>query len=165
MKRKSRRASVKKQDRNIKYGENGYRLCRFCRKEVKPPKRTICSAVCLHEWKLRSDVKYLRDHVYQRDLGQCAICKIDTRYQKIKVEDLKRSAKTSGANDELNQYLADIRVTPFESSKSLWHADHILAVMDGGGQCGIDNIRTLCVSCHKGVTRDAQRSRAKKVKR
>ena len=27
----------------------------------------------------------------------------------------------------------------------LWHADHIQPVFDGGGLCGVDNIRTLCV--------------------
>lgn len=31
-----------------------------------------------------------------------------------------------------------------------WHADHILPVYKGGGQCGIENFRTLCVACHAG---------------
>jgi hypothetical protein len=34
----------------------------------------------------------------------------------------------------------------------LWDADHILAVKDGGGMCGLDNMRTLCIPCHKIVT-------------
>ena len=29
-----------------------------------------------------------------------------------------------------------------------WQADHIQAVAEGGGQCGIGNFRTLCTRCH-----------------
>ena len=35
-----------------------------------------------------------------------------------------------------------------------WEADHINAVSEGGGECGLDNYRTLCVPCHKKVTKD-----------
>jgi 5-methylcytosine-specific restriction endonuclease McrA len=35
----------------------------------------------------------------------------------------------------------------------LWDADHILPVSLGGGLCGLDNMRTLCIPCHKEVTR------------
>lgn len=44
--------------------------------------------------------------------------------------------------------------------KTLWDADHILPVVEGGGGCGLDNLRTLCVKCHKMVTRDLSRRRA-----
>jgi 5-methylcytosine-specific restriction endonuclease McrA len=36
--------------------------------------------------------------------------------------------------------------------KSLWDADHILPVAEGGGECDLDNIRTLCLRCHGRVT-------------
>ena len=38
---------------------------------------------------------------------------------------------------------------------SPWHAlapDHIVPVHRGGGECGIDNMRSLCVLCHARVT-------------
>lgn len=38
------------------------------------------------------------------------------------------------------------------SRKSLWDADHILPVCEGGGECDLENIRTLCLACHKDVT-------------
>eukprot|EP00802_Teleaulax_amphioxeia_P027269 Tamp_28565.p2 GENE.Tamp_28565~~Tamp_28565.p2 ORF type:complete len:161 (+),score=10.69 Tamp_28565:208-690(+) len=49
----------------------------------------------------------------------------------------------------------------------LWHADHIQPVFDGGGLCGVDNIRTLCVCCHALITREQSRLRAdrRRVKR
>eukprot|EP00392_Amoebophrya_sp_AT5.2_P014871 g15042.t1 len=37
-------------------------------------------------------------------------------------------------------------------SSPLWQADHELAVMHGGGQCGKANFQTLCVACHRKKT-------------
>ena len=148
---KSRRSSIKKSNRLLKgkKGPNGYRLCRYCKKEVQPPRRTFCSDVCVHEWKIRSNVKYLREHVYLRDLGKCAKCGVDTRYQKIRIEDLSKESRLSGDYSALKDYLKSLRLTLFESTRSIWHADHILPVFKGGGETGLDNIQTLCVSCHK----------------
>jgi hypothetical protein len=33
--------------------------------------------------------------------------------------------------------------------RSLWDADHIVAVAEGGGQCDLSNLRTLCLKCHR----------------
>ena len=42
----------------------------------------------------------------------------------------------------------------------LWDADHIIPVKEGGGQCGLENIRTLCIKCHKTETKKlAQKSK------
>jgi len=35
---------------------------------------------------------------------------------------------------------------------ALWEADHIVPVCEGGGACGLDNLRTLCWQCHAGET-------------
>ncbi len=42
--------------------------------------------------------------------------------------------------------------------RSMWDADHVIGVINGGGCCGLDNYQTLCVGCHakkpkKKVTR------------
>ena len=36
--------------------------------------------------------------------------------------------------------------------RSLWDADHIVPVVEGGGECDLSNIRTLCLLCHREVT-------------
>lgn len=34
-----------------------------------------------------------------------------------------------------------------------WEAHHIVAVAEGGGECGLDNIETLCHECHRAETK------------
>jgi hypothetical protein len=36
---------------------------------------------------------------------------------------------------------------------TLWEADHIVAVIEGGGCCALENYRTLCIPCHRAQTR------------
>ena len=44
---------------------------------------------------------------------------------------------------------------------SFWQADHLVAVHEGGGCCGLANLRTLCTPCHVKVTRAQAGQRAK----
>jgi 5-methylcytosine-specific restriction endonuclease McrA len=42
---------------------------------------------------------------------------------------------------------------PFKyRNASLWEADHIVPVAEGGGGCGPDGYRTLCLRCHRSET-------------
>jgi hypothetical protein len=43
------------------------------------------------------------------------------------------------------------------SRTSLWDADHIVPVVEGGGECDLSNIRTLCLRCHQQVTLELRR--------
>ena len=40
----------------------------------------------------------------------------------------------------------------------LWDRDHIIPVKNGGGNCGLDNLRTLCIKCHKKVTKESYKT-------
>lgn len=37
-------------------------------------------------------------------------------------------------------------------ARRLWEMDHIVPVVEGGGDCGLDNLRTLCWRCHRSET-------------
>jgi len=37
----------------------------------------------------------------------------------------------------------------FTIGTSFWNADHILEVVEGGGECDLGGYQTLCVPCHK----------------
>lgn len=38
--------------------------------------------------------------------------------------------------------------------RHLWEADHIVAVSEGGGECSLENMQTLCCPCHKRATKE-----------
>ena len=128
---------------SLEKGPNGRPLCRWCNLEVPPKRFTFCSDFCVREWKLRTDPGYLREQVFLRDKGVCAICKIDTH---------------AGYN-ELRRARGSFKLKLLErwglkrlNRKSLWDADHILPVVEGGGECDLENIRTLCLICHRQET-------------
>jgi 5-methylcytosine-specific restriction protein A len=124
-------------------GPNGRGLCRWCALEVPARRFTFCSEYCVHEWKLRSQPGYLREQIRKRDQGRCAHCGVDT------IQEHARLKRARGANRValLQHWGMKTRMR-----KSLWDADHILAVAEGGGECDLDNIRTLCLRCHRSVT-------------
>lgn len=126
-------------------GPNGRALCRWCALEVPARRRTFCSAWCVHEWRLRSDPGYLREHVFLRDRGRCALCGVDTAMAFL---ELKRAR---GAN---RRTLLSYWGLKGLSRRTLWDADHILPVAEGGGECDLENIRTLCLRCHRSATQE-----------
>ncbi len=118
-------------------------LCRWCNLEVPPRRFTFCSDWCVHEWRLRTNPGYLREQVYARDRGLCGHCAVDTHAAFI---DLKRSRGTHRLKLLAHWGLRSLR------RKTLWDADHIVPVVEGGGECDLSNIRTLCVICHRRET-------------
>jgi 5-methylcytosine-specific restriction enzyme A len=131
-------------------GATGRPLCRWCGLEVPARRFTFCSDWCVHEWRLRTDPGYLREQVLARDRGVCAICRIDTR---AAYAELRRSRGTHRL--KLLERWGLKRL----NRKTLWDADHILPVVEGGGECDLENLRTLCVCCHRQQTVELRRRR------
>ena len=127
----------------LQKGANGRPLCRWCNLEVPPRRFTFCSDWCVDEWKLRTDPGYLRDRVFARDRGVCAICRVDTC---AAFAGLKRAR---GAH---RLKLLDEWGLKRLNRKTLWDADHIVPVVEGGGECDLLNLRTLCILCHRRET-------------
>lgn len=126
-------------------GPNGLPLCRWCQLEVlNRRRRTFCSDYCVDQWRLRTDPGYLRERVFLRDHGICAVCKTDTNAVYSALKRARGAARVAG----LRLY----GMKTITSRRTLWDADHILPVAEGGGQCDLDNIRTLCVLCHREAT-------------
>ena len=115
-------------------------LCRRCGAEVPKGRLTFCSDACVHEWKLRTTPGYLRAQVFARDHGVCAQCGIDTEVLRKDKRKLDYRARRQFEKD-------------WGSRRHLWDADHILPVSEGGGECDLSNMRTLCLRCHREATR------------
>lgn len=43
--------------------------------------------------------------------------------------------------------------TSYKGPTHTWEADHEIPVIEGGGEIGMGNIRTLCVPCHRIQTK------------
>ncbi|WP_239461713.1 HNH endonuclease [Occallatibacter savannae] len=128
---------------SVPRGPNGRGLCRWCSLEVPKRRFTFCSDYCVHEWKLRTQPAYLREKVFERDRGICASCSTDTLAAARKLRFSRGAARAT----LLMHWGLRTR-----SRKSLWDADHIVPVIEGGGECDLSNIRTLCLRCHRSET-------------
>ncbi len=136
---------------NLPKGENGRYLCRWCSLEVPPGRLTFCSDWCVEEWKVRTDPGHLRERVLQRDRGICAMCGLDCIAEFRHIKRLRGFARSKA----LAQWA-------LRGRKTLWDADHIVPVVEGGGECDLSNMRTLCLKCHR--TRTAElRQRLRKT--
>lgn len=137
---------------SIERGENGRGLCRWCNLEVPTGRWSFCSDWCVEEWKLRSDPGHLRQRVLERDCGICAVCGVDCIAALNHLKRLRGLARLR-ARDEWR----------IGNRKSLWDADHITPVAEGGGECDLSNLRTLCLKCHRVCTAEL-RARLRKTR-
>lgn len=127
-------------------------FCCWCGKSPVPRgRRTWCGNDCVTAYKILSDPRYVRTLVEHRDRGVCAVCGINC----IEIEALMRRCRTLnraagrpwGSEEERNAW------GPWWTrNHTLWEADHVVPVTEGGGCCGLENYRTLCVRCHKAET-------------
>jgi 5-methylcytosine-specific restriction enzyme A len=128
---------------DVEKSDGGRPLCRWCKLEVPPRRFTFCSGWCVHEWRLRTNPGYLRDQVLLRDKGICAICQVDARQAFLE----RKKARGIRRQDLLAVWgLKTLK------RKTLWDADHIVPVVEGGGECDLGNLRTLCMKCHRQQT-------------
>lgn len=129
--------------------------CRWCNGDVhrlSERRRTFCSDECVHEYRLRSSPAYMRQQVRKRDRCICALCGLNT-FKLAK--ELRRLTGPNLEHLEIELFKSKgLKPVKFVGTKkrSLWAADHILPVVEGGGECGLENMRTLCVWCHNKVT-------------
>lgn len=157
-------------------GPNGRGFCKWCETEVPKGRRSWCSEACIHESRSVTDLNYQRMLVEKRDKGICALCHVDTQ----EVSDL-----ASRFHEEATELLGiDLRdghrfawwfrarrkhflAAMGFTREHVWEMDHIVPVSEGGGGCGLDNLRTLCIPCHDEETaklkgRLAAKARAEK---
>jgi 5-methylcytosine-specific restriction enzyme A len=110
-------------------------------------RRTFCSDACVHEWRLRSSSSYLRECVFARDAGVCAICHTDTHRLRKRILRLPFAQRMREIRSLIEQGVIHKR------RRSYWEADHRMPVVEGGDS-SLDNMRTLCIPCHRIATRE-----------
>ena len=149
------------------------KLCRWCGLDVhrlSKKRRTFCSDECVHEFMIRSNSSYIRQYIAKRDKYTCQICGLDCKGFVRKLwryvnEHYGELQKTPVYADPRNYRHArkSLEVQFFEILGMQWvnthgrstyyDVDHIHEVVKGGGQCGEENLRLLCLGCHRIETK------------
>lgn len=127
------------------------RHCTWCNKPVPKPRLFWCSDACQGEFFVRCRPQSASYEVEKRDKGICAICGIDT----IEVQKAWRELQWATSHYRgFRRCPCGICLTLREHvDLTRTEADHIIPVVEGGGLCGLDGYRSLCVRCHKVETK------------
>ena len=124
--------------------------------EAKPLNDTelFCGGSCRADYFARRCSGSLRRQLGALDGAVCAACGLDAAAVcqalceappgAARSALLLRLAPAIAANARLAARLLDAP----HLSGHCWHADHVLAVADGGGECTVANMQVLCVACH-----------------
>lgn len=129
---------------------DGRALCRGCRAVVPAGRKTWCSREC---YKTHCPAE-VNAAAWRRDEGRCQICSVDISAAQREHHKMKRDL---GWND-YGKWREWQKAHPLPKA----NYDHIKPHSEGG-EHALSNIRTLCSKCHKAVTAEWRRSRARKT--
>lgn len=136
----------------------GYWLCRYCGKRINAGNRyrAWCSDKCREAAYVECSPSALAYAVQRRDRGVCAECGLNTRALEIILAKLHKGAPARQLYDFVAAALVRRGFNGGHAfygwwvSETLWNAHHVVPVAEGGSN-KLDNVVTLCVSCHKKV--------------
>ena len=161
-KENSLNGTVTEEDRRVLNGE----ACAWCARDLGRASRregvdaTYCSVECAEEGRLRRGGMYsssrVRAQVFALERGVCCLCGIDAHALYLRISSLQPAERLNAlcnANWKLPQTSGALeRLLQRPKEGDFWQADHERAVAEGGGSCGLENLRTLCTPCHKAET-------------
>ncbi|EPS69999.1 hypothetical protein M569_04762, partial [Genlisea aurea] len=128
----------------------------------------FCCLNCFEEYRSRTCNRFLRQALFEIESGVCTNCRLDCRRLVNHLKPLpvakrelyvKKVAPDIARRDKLLQ-----RLVQDPTDGNAWHADHIVPVYAGGGECKLENMRTLCVACHADVTSSQSKERRAALK-
>ena len=154
--------------------------CRLCGGAIPAPRRTFCSDECVHYHLVRTSGSHVRKALEVRDKRICTLCRVDAGAAFGVASKAVRAAIAAGSPPPAEALLLAVEGTPFAiharlttnrrgrskvKEGSFWQADHLRAVAEGGGTCGLSNLRTLCSPCHADNTaaQAGQRARERRA--
>ena len=192
---------------------HGNRLCVWCDKPVAKRRTRYCSDECATQYWIRRSPGGMRNYIFERDHGVCALCGLDTEafveaFNSIlldadgktwsalqrwwRIPDLRHFRSHTNLDERIGFEGASwvrVDLTPASWAQhedfyrkgvtgtwykrefasrwrrvvrltGLWDADHTVPIIEGG-DLGPENVRTLCVWCHRDATRALRARQAK----
>lgn len=158
----------------VRQDRYGYYLCRLCQQPCPGTERHWCSEDCLQRYLTLSHGAFVRAQLFKRDQGICSECGVNAQHMDQALaalaDDLLHPllmtihpmiAATLCAEGWTNVTLRGRGSYPDALEfTSCWEAHHVQSVAEGGGECGLENYRTLCFVCHKKVSAEQAGKRA-----
>jgi hypothetical protein len=139
------------------------KACAWCSSNLTQAQRiakaVYCSQDCAETGRLRRGgwaSSAIRSAMFALEAGVCQKCNINAHafYEQIMaLEPAERLNRYQSAKWRLpasNKAYHGMLKDPKEGD--FWQVDHKVAVAEGGGNCGLENLRTLCVPCHREET-------------
>ena len=87
--------------------------------------------------------------VLHRDKGVCQLC--DRNCKKLR-ERMNERETWYSERGRYREFIDRLRRIGWPFYRSLWDCDHIVPIIEGGAPGDLDNLRTLCLWCHKKET-------------
>jgi 5-methylcytosine-specific restriction enzyme A len=154
---------------------SGNYLCRLCKQPCADESRHWCSEECLRKYLTISNGAYVRAQLFERDGGICAECGVNGAQMNEALARLKDDLLHPLLMTIHPMIVTTLRAEGWTNVKlrgrgsyadavaftSCWEADHVQSVAEGGGQCGLENYRTLCFVCHKRASKEQASARAR----
>ncbi|XP_069717641.1 DNA annealing helicase and endonuclease ZRANB3 isoform X2 [Phaenicophaeus curvirostris] len=127
----------------------------------------FCSHACQEDFSIRSSQSYLRTKVFEVEHGVCQFCHRNAQELYLSIRDAPKSQRKKLLESSWMSHLPlgqlnEMITNPTEGQ--FWQVDHIQPVYDGGGQCSLENLQTLCTLCHRERTAQQAKERSQ-VKR
>ena len=154
--------------------KHGFYLCRLCRRPCAEDSRQWCSEECLRNFLTLSNSAFVRAQLFERDGGVCAECGVNGAQMNDALARLKDDLLHPMLMSIHPMIVTTLRAEGWKNVRlrgrgsyadaveftSCWEADHVQSVAEGGGQCGLENYRTLCFVCHKQASARQAKERA-----
>jgi 5-methylcytosine-specific restriction protein A len=143
-------------------GPNGRPFCRWCSAEVPKGSRSWCSQRCVDEY-TATTWPALKRAVEKRDRGVCQRCGRDTAAQQRAFLAWLNGPPGRMPYGPVSQQWLAFHGLPTDRAMSVWFdVDHVVPLADGGTNT-LDNLRTLCVPCHRAITSEWRRTRTRRA--
>jgi 5-methylcytosine-specific restriction protein A len=158
-------------------------ICRWCGEPVPKGRHSWCSDRCVEAFKVEAWPNEMRTAIAKRDHEICRLCGRDCGRIDLYIEAIvdnpkalpkrtfdytsdqyvvidpdpvlaRRRQRWINLLRRLRMWMPDCYGSADHGMlRHLWEADHIVPVIEGGSN-RLDNMRTLCVPCHKAETRE-----------
>ena len=123
----------------------------------------FCAEACARRFRVLSAPGAAREALRRLERGVCRLCGLDCEALLRRLLAEPSVPERVARLEALGLFGSDARawaVAARPRAGDLWQADHVVPVAEGGGECDLDNYRTLCERCHRGETA-ALRARAR----